>query len=445
MKRLLLPVVTAMLILPAIAETAELGAYGTTLLRFSQQTTPGFDKQNLMPLTQYLGLTASGLADGNLSLNFYGWGRVDLGDQSSIDGTSDSNVSSAYLRYLFPKANGEIRAGRFQLLEGVARENIDGILAAADLPAGFRIAVFGGAPSDIGLQNDSRGSWLAGSRVSLNFAGRSELGISYLYAGDSTSQDYSPGTLRTVADRRELVGGDIWLSPITALTISGRTTYNTVTSGVAEHDYTIAVKPAKNLTITGNYAERNTKDLYSGTNLPFLFKPDSSDKITNVGGAVIITAGKPLTLTLDYRHTERDSYVNTDRFGGEIRLAAEKLVSGGAGYHRVSAGEAPAIGTSNPLYDPSYHEARGWFLLDYGAFNASLNAIGHFYDDSGNPDLNGKSHTYEITASAGFRPIPQMSISGDVSYGETAFNTSEYKGLVRVEFNAMTSVKGGSK
>ena len=445
MKRLLLTVVAVACAAPAIAAAADLGANGTTMVRFSEQNTPGFDKKTLAPATQYLGLSATGLADGNLSLNFYGWGRVDLADQSTNEGKSDGTVSSAYLRYLFPKANGELKAGRFFLREGVARESLDGLLAAADLPAGFRLAVFGGAPSAISLEDDARGDWLAGSRLSLSLGGRSEIGVSYLQAGNSPTQEYSGGTLRTIRDRRELVGADIWLSPVQAITLNGQTTYNTVTAKVAEHDYNLAIRPLKYLTVTGNFSERQLKDLFVGTNMPFLFRPDANDKTTNYGGGIVIATGTPFSLAADYRHSKRDSYGTTNRFGGEVRYAAEKLFSGGIGYHRVESDAAPVIGPTTPLYDPSYHEARAWLLLDSGTYSASLNAIGNFYSDSTHPDLNGQKTLYEICASAGFRPAPYLKISGDVSYGETAFHTSEVKGLVRVEFNTSADSKGGSK
>ncbi len=445
MKRLGLLLAASWLILPAMAGAAEMSAYGTTLIRFSQQSTPGFEKQSLAPATQYLGLDAAGLADGNLSVNFYGWERVDLQNRSSDDGRTEGTVSSAYLKYLFPRANGEIRAGRFMLLEGVAREPVDGISAAADLHAGLRLSLFGGKPSAIGLDNDARGDWLAGSRLSYNFAGRSELGVSFLHAGNSPSKEITLGTERTVADRRELLGGDIWLSPFSAVTLGGRTSYNTVTSGIAENDYTLAVKPARNVTISANFSERNMKDLYSGTNLPSLFKPDSADKVRNLGGAVTITAGKPLALTLDYRRTKRSTYVNIDRYGGEIRLAEDKLLTGGLSYHRVSVAGSAATGPETPLYDPSYHEIRGWFLHDNGAFTASLDAIGHFYDDKNNPGLYGEAAAFEVIASTGFRPLSYLSISGDVSYGQNSLNKSEFRGLVRAEFSAAANLKGVSK
>ena len=42
-----------------------------TILRFSQNDRPGFPKENYMPATQFLGVDADKLADGNLSLHLY--------------------------------------------------------------------------------------------------------------------------------------------------------------------------------------------------------------------------------------------------------------------------------------------------------------------------------------------------------------------------------------
>src|SRR5512138_2816099 len=143
-------------LLPAWACGAELGVNGTTLFRFQQQSAPSSPKKDLAPATQYLGVDAGGLADGNLSFHLYGWGRVDLADEIPVDGKIAGDVTYGYLDYRFPKANGQIRAGRFFVVEGVANEQIDGVSLRSDLLKryeGLAISLYAGAPAYMDVED----------------------------------------------------------------------------------------------------------------------------------------------------------------------------------------------------------------------------------------------------------------------------------------------------
>jgi hypothetical protein len=432
-------------LLPAAAWAADLGAYGTTLFRFQQQSAPGSAKKSLAPATQYLGLDAGGLADGNLSFHLYGWGRADLADESPVDGKSAGDVSYGYLEYRFPKANAQIRAGRFFVVEGVANEQVDGISFRSDLPADFALSLFAGAPAAMDVDNDARGDYLAGGRLSYRFLKKGEIGVSTLYGGQSPSRQVVAGTLQTVQNHRQLAGADIWLAPLPILELNGRTAYNTVTSSVAEHDYTLSLKPASTVTVTGSFAERRMKGLYSGTNLTQLFAPLADDKVRSYGGSVTLAVAKPLELVADYRHTKRDAYGSSDRYGVEARATLDQKVKCGIGYHRVQAADVTVAVTPPFTYGLSHHEIRGWVSGTMDKYTASLDAIGHIYDDKNNPNLYGKSSAYELIASVGYRLHPNLALSGDVSYGANPLYTDEFKGLVRAEFNLSATGKGGSK
>lgn len=433
-------------LLPAATWAADLGAYGTTLFKFQQQSSPGSAKTNLAPATQYLGLDANGLADGNLSFHLYGWGRLDLADESPVDGKKSGDVSYGYLEYRFPKANAQVRAGRFFVVEGVANEQVDGFSARADLPANFALSLFAGAPAAMDVDRDARGDYLAGGRLSYRVAKIGEIGVSTLYAGKSASQQVVAGTLQTVQDHRQLVGGDIWLAPLSILVLNGRTTYNSVTSSVAEHDYTLTLKPASIVTVTGSFAERRMKGLYSGTNLTQLFVPLADDKVRTYGGSMTVAVAKPLELVADYRHTKRDTYGSSDRYGVEARLFfLDQKLKSGLGYHRVDAADITVAIATPFTYGLSHHEIRGWVSGTMDKYSASLDAIGHIYDDRNNPNLYGKTTAYELIASVGYRLFPNLALSGDVSYGANPLYANEFKGLVRAEYSFSATGKGGSK
>jgi hypothetical protein len=106
------------LLLPSMAAGAEISADGTTIIRVEERSVPGFSKQSIVPATQYLGLDMNDVGTKGLSLHFYGWGRVDLGDDSSESTdpkSTDGNFSYGYLQYRFDKANAAVKAGRLFL------------------------------------------------------------------------------------------------------------------------------------------------------------------------------------------------------------------------------------------------------------------------------------------------------------------------------------------
>ncbi|KAF0215676.1 MAG: hypothetical protein FD174_4024, partial [Geobacteraceae bacterium] len=107
-----------LLLLPALAYAVDTEATGTTILRFEERSVPGFEKQKAVPATQFVGVDADKIGGGNLSLHLYGWGRVDLADRSTDEGTTDGNLTYGYLLYRLPKANGQVKAGRFFIYEG---------------------------------------------------------------------------------------------------------------------------------------------------------------------------------------------------------------------------------------------------------------------------------------------------------------------------------------
>ena len=164
-----------------------------------------------MPGTQFLGMDATGLGDENLSLHLYGWGRYDFDDKSFNDKRQDGELNYGYLRYRFPKANGEVKAGRLFVAEGVASfEQMDGLAARADLAGNLTLSVYGGAP--VRFINDNKGDFLGGGRLAYRVPSILEIGVSSLYEKGAASQKYFQGVtppVFIVEDYRLLAGADI--------------------------------------------------------------------------------------------------------------------------------------------------------------------------------------------------------------------------------------------
>jgi len=431
----IIPLLT-LLALPGASLAADISIDSTTMVRFSQLDTTGGDEQDIAPATQFLGLDAKRLADGNLSLHIHGWGRVDLGETSYGDSKSAGDLSYGYLRYRYDKTDADIRAGRFFVREGIVSEQVDGISARTALPFGFAISAFGGATvhtEDLyGEDSDGKGDYLAGGRFNYRYKGVLDLGISGVY------EDEAPTLVNHVNGSNRKVGGDIWLSPHRVIELVGHTGYNTETSEIAEHRYRLNLRPAKDLTISGELSEQRDQSLLYGWAMfsAPLTNPDDKSRITGVTAAY--GAAKPMTLSLDYKHYNRE-VGSADRYGGDLKLSfLDNSLRSGMSYHYLDADNGFAIaGTASA----SYHTLRAYALHDTKNHFAAVDVIGQFFDEK----IHNEDSAYEASLSLGFHLTPALALSGDISYGKNPDYQDETKGLVRLTYNSTLDTTGGKK
>jgi hypothetical protein len=427
-----LTVTTLMLVLlPLPAAAADLGVSGTTLVRIEERRTPGFSSQTLVPATQYLDIDARNMADGNLSLHLDAWGRGDLGDKSTGKGKTDGDLSSAYLRYVFPLANAEVKAGRFKVFDSGVIEAINGVSARADLlPAyeGMALSLFSGTPVKLDRSNDNKGDYIAGGRLSYSYKGLLELGGSMVHEGGMDRN--GPNT--NVKDYRQTVGGDIWLTPHSMVSLTGRSYYNTATSGFAENSYLLNIKPIPPLTVSLLFNQYNFRDYFSASNLRSLFNPDTNESYTDYGTRITYLLNKQVEMTVDFKHYQRDSKGDSSKFGGECRLALlDNRLRSGFSWHRLAGS-----GNIN-----SYHEIRAYALYNTASYSASIDAITQRYDSA----IDTRRSAFETIASLGYRIMPELALSGDLSYGSNPRMTEEVKALLRLSFNYSVTSKGAGK
>ena len=139
-----------------------------------------------------------------------------------------------------------------------------------------------------------------------------------------------------------------------------------------------------------------------------------------------------MEVSADYKryNYRREGHGNANRYGGEVRLVlSDNKVRTGLSYHR-SDNQATGVN--------SYHEVRGYGLYNAGRYFASADFITHIYDDT----IYSKDSAYEVTASAGYRLMPNLALSGDLSYGENPRLTSEVRGVVKLTYNFISESKG---
>jgi len=436
------------LILAALPVVAHAGSSvdSTSIMRF-QEEGAGSGSRNLVPFTQFLGVDSDQLGDGNLSIHLYGWGRVDLGDtRERVEGSErfDGSLTYGYLQYRFNSANARVRAGRVFVNEGIVNEQLDGVSARTDLPYGFGISTFGGATVHtvdiLGAGTDGKGDGIFGGRVNYRKGGLLELGFSGVYESAAPTRNNVPfGVLNGSYGNHRLLGGDLWFAPHRMVQISGHTSYNTETSKIAEHSYLLQVTPLKELVLSANYDEHNDRDYFFSSILFADMIRNLGQESRILGAAATYTVSGNAEISADFKHYNRD-LGKADRFGGDLRGSFfDNSVRSGLSYHYLRSSSDFAI-IPVASASGSFHEFRGYVMRNTKSYIASLDLIDYLFKEP----VQGKDHAWEALASLGYHLTPDLSLSGDLSYGQNPQYDDELKGLVRLTYN-MNIAKGGKK
>lgn len=434
----------------------------STFLRMWQEDIPNIGKRDHALGMQFLGIDATGLRSENLSLHLFGWGYGDLADASRPRGTSDGDLTYAFLRYRFDKANAELKAGRLSISQGGTHEWVDGVSGQADLRGGFTVSAFAGRPvlfrsQDQPLQADYeyQRDFIIGARLAKRIARYAEFGVSFLQDGTKPAHELD---LPSAYDyTRRHVGLDVRLMGPGGLDLSGRTVWDVAKhpdalvkvedpSRIAEHDYSLSARLGESVRVSGSYAQRNFRAYYAGTTMPTLFKPDERGTFTAYAGKVAWDATDTVQVVANVRQSSRESYGDANRVGAEVRwkVSGKKLQTG-FGFHKVSADDVLTPGAKVAAYGLSHSEVRAWALYEKAKFTASLDGIFHRFDDPKNPVLNGKSSEFELIGSLGYKTTDNLRLSADLSMGANPLYKHETRALLRVEYRFGTTAKGDGK
>lgn len=425
------------LTIPVSAFPANYSVDSATILRIEKRDIIGTEKQTLMPLTQFLGLDAVKLADGNLSLHFYGWGREDLADKSYNSSSAEGNLTYGYMQYRLRQANANIRAGRLFVHEGVANEHVDGLSVRTDLPLGFALSAFGGAMVHTGKlygeNSDGKGDSIFGGRVNYRYKGVLEAGISGLY------ESKAPVMLNYINGNHRLLGGDIRFSPHRMFELMGQSSYNTETSQIAAQNYLLNFKPVSGLILTSELNEQNDRSNQYSWTMFSRAKLNPDDMSRSAGISASCKFNKYVDLSLDYKHYRRE-IGTAERYGVNAGLSLlNNALRSGISYHILEADSGFAtIGAGSSA---SYQELRAYAMHDGKSYFTSLDVIYFIFRER----IYLEKSAGEVIASLGYHITPSLALSADLSYGRNPEFTEETKGLVRLTYNMTTEDKGGKK
>jgi hypothetical protein len=429
-KRLLPVVVAITLFLPLLpagtARAADLSLSSKTYLRYYERELAGGNKNTYAPLYEYLSADAANLGGTPVAFHFYGWGRVDLSDPSGSDKNS-AELGSAYLEYLHPTGNAQMKLGRFFLTEGGAMETLDGAFVKATTPLGLGVSLYGGSPVEQSiLDNTSVGDSLYGGRVFFARPGFVEMGVSYLKEkGPFQGKD------------RELYGGDLWLRVAPPVELTAQATYNRAVSKMASQRYAVRIMPGTTLDISAGYESYTYKGLFQSALHPAFVLPipsfDPADKVGTIFGIVDWAFVPGWTLEVAAKNIRHDKSDPGDANRGEVGVRYtyndKKDVAG------LSAAFVAA-----DLEKNEYQEYRGFASYSPSKLRLTLDALTQRYKQ----EISGKKNQYQVVATAGYQVLASLQLSGNLTYTQSPNFQEDWAGLIRVNYDFATTT-GGKK
>jgi hypothetical protein len=394
------------------ANAASVSGESETIFRMQK-----IDDRHLYPLYEYLRLSGSGdVRDkGSLSVNAGGWGRLDFGDKSG-DSNPYGDLQYGYVSYGGNKDNLLVNAGRQFIAEGVATERIDGVYLRSDFAAGFGAAGFVGSPV-VTQSNFKGGDITFGGRISQGNPKYYSIGLSALQTNYDKSRI------------RQEEGIDIWARPISQVDLSGRSSYNSITSGWMEHAYTLTVTPLEKLRFTFDFSNINYKDYFYQVTTTALSLTNGllnpKEDVLTLGGSIEYTPIKNLRIVVDYKNYDYDIAGQAQYYGGKATFSLPESYAAGLSYHRM-AGEVDKL---------KYDEYRIFGSKSFGPVSITLD----FFDVHYESPINGIQNTYALSAAVGYAVTPALQIAADVEFSRTTDSDNAIAGLLKLVYRFDTN------
>jgi len=394
---------------PALANGLLISAESNTILRGSKTT----DDRKLYPLYEYLRFSGENKAGegGTISFNLGGWGRVDLGDKST-DSRTEGDFQYGYLSYRGNQSNFLVNAGRQFVAEGVAAERMDGLYLRSDLAAGFGAAVFAGSPVVTTETGFKGGDILYGGRITHSMPKYYTVGLS------AVRTDYGGSRIR------EEEGVDLWLHPFKPLDVVGRSSYNSITSGWMEHNYTLTYNVLENLRVSATGSQINYTDYFYQVTTPVLSLTsgllDPNERVVTLGGSVEYSPVKFLRLAVEYKNYDYDIAGQARYYGGKATFLLPESFVAGVAVHRMD-GETSRL---------RFYKYRVFASKKLGQGDITLDFLDVNYDDA----VSGMKNTYSVTGAVAYAVSENWKVSADINYLKDPYYDNALAGLVKVTY-----------
>ena len=364
------------------------------------------------PLYQYLSLDVREANSPDLSFHLYGWGRLDLQEETDPD-MSQGHLSSAHARYRHREGQGQVRAGRIFVTEGTAMEAVDGAYLKESFD-GFGVALFGGVPNGDEDAQFDRGDTLFGTRVWAAIPGRIEAGLNYL------SED---GTFE--GDKRQETGLDLWLRPTEGTTLTGKLLYNLSTSDMAIGDLTLLYQPTQKVDLALAGSKYSYQNLFQATTNPAFGDSslDPDDEVTTFSGNAEWRPSELMTLLgtvkmVDHKADDPGDVMRTEA-GIDLTLNGYVNVAG----FRIAA-------QSGDLPENGYNDLRGFTMFSFGRLACALDALVTSYEEQ----IDGEDQALQVTGSAGWEITKLLKISTDLRLTRSPVYEEDVSAVLRLDY-----------
>jgi len=389
---------------PFTASAITLNGESNTYLNFRETA----DKSKIVPVYEYLDFSLDNIGDNRVSFHSGGWGKVDLKDES-YGKRFDADLQYAYLSFKNDKNNTIINLGRVLVFEGVAAERVDGFYARTDLTAGFGASAFVGSPVETDF-NGISGDFIYGGRLSYQIPASFVIGVSYLKEKNGS------------ADFREEAGGDIWLSPVKKVVITGRSSYNSITNGWMEHAYSLSLGPFGNLRLNSEASWINYKDYFSSVTTD-VFKLmtgilDPAEKVLILGGGASYSINENLVASADYKNYNYDLAGSADYYGGKLAYSVPGKGGAGISFHRMN-------GSTDKL---KYNEFRVYGFKKFGKADITADFLDVRYDNQ----INGMKNTYAASFAVGYDLTDKVRAVADIDYSRNPIFNKDIRTFLRL-------------
>lgn len=402
----------AVLVVNGTAVGAELDLRASTYLHLYQVDQLLGAETDHAPLYQYLSLDLRETEVSDLSFHLYGWGRLDLLEETDPD-FATGHLSSAHAQYRHRKGQGQVKAGRIFITEGTAMEALDGLYLKESFN-GFGISLFGGVPNGDEDAQFDRGDILAGGRVWIAAPGKIEAGLNYLYEdGDFEG------------DKRQEAGMDLWLQPTTRTSLSGNLLYNLSTSDLATGDLALRIQPTEKTELTIEGSAYNYQDLFQATTNPVFGDStlDPDDEVTTMSGSAQWRPSGPLTFLCSAKAVDH----KLDDPGDVIRAeAGADMAMDGI---LTAAGLRMAV-QSGDLAENEYNDLRGFASFSTGRLAFTLDALLTAYEEP----IDGEDQALRFTGSAGWKITPLLKVSGDLRLTRSPIYEEDIAAVLRLDY-----------
>jgi hypothetical protein len=268
------------------------------------------------------------------------------------------------------------------------------------------------------------GDSLYGARVFFSRAGIAELGASYLKEDGSTE-----------TTDRELYGGDLWIRVAKGVELTGQAYYNGTTHGMASQRYAVRVVPGASFDISAGYESYEYEGLFGPTLNPAFVYPalDNADEVSSIFGVVDWRFAPGWTLEFAGKLIDHDKSDPGDATRGEVGLRY------GYNKNRDTAGFSVAMVAAD-RDENEYQEYRAFATWTMDKLRLTADGMYQNFKQ----EISGKKNAFQAVATAGYRFLDALQLSGSVTYTQSPSYDYDYAGLVRLSYD-LSATTGGKK